>query len=217
MGEEIDISLIENISLESELEEISTELTEICESLYLASVAAVEQCSQEEEEEEYLVIEVGSYVKPRCRNTDLHIELSHEGDITTQHLKTVSRLIAENRKRGKKVIITSNISTGIAACFCISYLVTANQTTTREAVTILQGVRPRAKIPTSALLKIEDPSVTQTSYDESLTSLSQSWLPTLFLLLLLFLFLRTLFHFVGFDRTCMSPVFQYLQLRFWND
>ena len=215
VGEEKDGSLILNVSVESELEESSTELTEICESLYLGSVAAVE--SSQEEEEEYTVIQVGSSVKPRCRNTSLHIELSQEGDITTHHLQSVNKAIAENKERGKKVVITSNINTGIAACFCISYLVTSCQTTTREAVSLLARVRPRAKIPTSALLHIQDPSVSQTSYDQSLTSLSQSWFPTIFFLLLLFLFIRTLFHCVGFDRTCMSPVFQYLQPQFWND
>ena len=184
--EEKDGSLIGNVSLESELEESSTELTEICQSLYLGSVAAVEQWSQEDEEE-YTVITVGSSVKPGSRNTSLHIELSQEGDITTHHLQSVSKAIAENRERGKKVVITSNINTGIAACFCISYLVTSSQTTTREAVSLVQRVRPRAKIPRSALLNIQDPSVTQTSYDESLTSLSQSWFPTIFFLLLLFL------------------------------
>ena len=213
VGEERDNGwLTENDFPESELEESSTELTEICEGLYLASVAGVEQCSKE-----YTVIQVGSNARPGCRNTNLHIELSQEEDITTQHLQSVTKFIAESRKRGKKVVISSNINTGIAACFCISYLVSLNNTNTREAVSLLQRVRPRLKIPTSALLKIQDPAVSKTSYDESLTSLSQSWFPTIFFLLLLFLFLRTLSHYVGFDRTFMSPVFQYLQLRVWNE
>ena len=216
-GEERDGLLMETFCPETEQEEISQELTEICEGVYLASVAAAERCAQEEEEE-YTVIQVGSNAQPRCKNTNLHIELSQEGeDITTHHLQSVSKCIADHRKRGNKVVITSNINTGIAACFCISYLVTVNKTTTREAVSLVQRLRPRAKIPTAALLKIEEPSDPQTSYDDSLTSLSQSWLPTIFFLLLSFLFLRALFHLVGFDRTCLSPVVQFLQLRFWND
>ena len=217
VGEEKECSLKETLSLESELEESSTELTEVYERLYLASLAAVERSRQEEEGENYTVVVVGRNLKPSCRERNLHIELSQEGEITTRHLQTVNKFIAENRARGEKVVISSNINTGIAACFCISYLVTATKTPTREAVSLIQRVRPRAKIPTAALLQIEDHSVSGSSYDESLSSLSQSWFPTIFLLLFLFLLLRTLLHYVGFDRTCWSPVFEYLQLRFWNE
>ena len=76
------------------MEESSTELTEICEGLYLASVAGLELSSQEGE---FTVITVGSDARPGCRNINLHIELSQEGDITTHHLQSVNKVIAETK------------------------------------------------------------------------------------------------------------------------
>lgn len=190
------------------MEESSTDLTEITETLYLASSAAVKNCQRSAE---FSVVEVGDNSEPTFGNTNLHIQLKKEDDITKHHLQSVSNFVQENSRLGRKVVITSNLNTGIAACFCISYLVTNKDLTRRAAVSLVERVRPRASLPRAALLQIEGQAETERSRDQSLTSISQSWLPTVFFLLLLFLLVRTVFFYVGLDRKCVYQMFQILK------
>ena len=189
------------------MEESSTELTEITETLYLVSGVGAENYQGSE----FTIVELGDNLKPRFRNTKLHIHLEHEDDITSHHLQSVVNFIVENTKMGQKVVLTSNLTTGLAACCCISYLVNHQSRTRREAISLVERLRPRVRLSSTVLLKIEDRPENRPSYDSSLTSLSQSWLPTIFFLLLLFLLLRTFFCYVGFDRKCIYQMFLYLK------
>merc|ERR1711974_173706 len=71
---ELDIRLKKT---DSEVEESSTELTEITETLYLVSGVGAENYQGSE----FTIVELGDNLKPRFRNTKLHIHLEHEDDI----------------------------------------------------------------------------------------------------------------------------------------
>ena len=159
-----------------------------------------EQC------EDFLLVTVGH----KTRDGDLHIQLDQEEEITSQHLQSVASFIKESSRRGKKVVISSSLGTGVAAVFCICYLVHHHHHTRREAVTLLERRRPRARLARSALLEVAEEAGSGGSYDQTLSSISQSWLPTIFFLLFLFLLLRTVFSYLGLDRKCIYQVFQYL-------
>ena len=77
----------------------------------------------------------------------------------------------------------------------------------REAVKLIEALRPTLKIKTSDIVKLEEWKESLQKSDNKfgpIVNISQTWLPFIFFGLLLFLVLRTLTGYLGIDRYCLT-------------
>ena len=103
------------------------------------------------------------------------------------------------------VIVTSAGDPGLAISLVIPHLVIQHNMGVGEAARHIERLRPGLALPAPVLVKMEDwwSSRGQQSRMEAINTVSQSWLPLVFLSIFLFLLLRAIFCFAGIDTHCI--------------
>ena len=199
--------LLNDIISDSEKEEISEVISKIVDNIYFCSYKAVKELNLQRENITKVIIVSESQTKTDFEIACDHIQITSEDNISPDNLTNVAEKLNQEVVAGNKVLVTSQINTGVSACLCIPYLVKFRGMQVREAVQLIENMRPTLLLQPAVIVKIEEWAASISNMEnkiKSITSLSQTWLPMIFFLLFMFMLLRTVFGCVGIDSGCVK-------------
>ena len=191
---------------DAEKEEISETFSQVADNIYFCSYKAVKELNLHREKITKVILLSEAPIKLDIEAATDHIQFTSEDDITSDYLTTLAENLNKEVGAGNKIVMTSKINTGVSACLCIPYLVKFRGMQVREAVQLIENMRPTLLLQPAVIVKIEEWATSISNVDnkiKSITSLSQTWLPMIFFLLFLFMLLRTVFCCIGIDSSCI--------------
>merc|ERR1740123_2743516 len=129
-----------------------------------------------------------------------------KGNISSAHTVS-SRKMSEAVKEHGEVMVTSPDDSALAASLMIPLLVTRDMMEVGEAARHLERLRPGLCLPSHVIVKMEEwrsgSRVQRSSMESSINSVSQSWLPLVFISIFVFLVIRAICCFAGIDTKCV--------------
>ena len=132
----------------------------------------------------------------------IQFPLRPDQELNCRDFEDVARKMSEAVKDHGEVIMTSPDDTALAACLMIPLLVTRDMMEVGEAARHLERLRPGLCLPSHVIVKMEEWRSgyrVQRSSRESINSVSQSWLPLVFISIFVFLVIRAICCFAGID------------------
>ena len=139
----------------------------------------------------------------------IHFPLRPEQELTANIFDDVARKMSEAVREHGDVLVTSDGDPALAACLLIPHLVTTDHMEVGEAARHLERLRPGISLPSHIIVKMEEwssGSSSQKTRMETVNSVSQSWLPLVFISIFMFLLLRAILCFAGIDTKCVLRV-----------
>ena len=172
--------------------------------MYFANFKAVQKVT--EQNNKYTVFAIGDLPKQMIRSQVIHFPLRPEQNLSASNFEDVAGKMSEAVREHGDVIVTSDADPALAACLLIPLLVTTDHMEVGEAARHLERLRPGLSLPSHIIVKMEEwrsGSRSQNSRIDSINSVSQSWLPLVFISLFMFLLLRAILCFAGIDTQCV--------------
>ena len=191
---------------DQEKERDSEDITQVTEGLYFANFSAVQKVT--EKTNKYTVFAIGDLSGQMVKSKIIQLPLRPEQELSVSDFEEVARKMSEAVKDHGYVLVTSSDDTALAACLLIPLLVTRDMMEVGEAARHLERLRPGLCLPSHVIIKMEEwrrGSIRsqRSSMESSINSVSQSWLPLVFISIFLFLVLRAIFCFAGIDTHCV--------------
>ena len=176
------------------------------EGLYFANFKAAQKAI-EQNNKKYTVFVVGDLSRQMVTSRVIHFPLRPEQELTPSSFEDLARKMSEAVMEHGDVLVTSDDDPALAACLLIPHLVTTDHMEVGEAARHLERLRPGLSLPSHIIVKMEEwrssRSGSQKTRMETVNSVSQSWLPLVFISLFMFLLLRAIFCFAGIDTQCV--------------
>ena len=133
----------------------------------------------------------------------IQFPLRPDQELNCRDFEDVARKMSEAVKDHGEVIMTSPDDTALAACLMIPLLVTRDMMEVGEAARHLERLRPGLCLPSHVIVKMEEwrsvSRVQRSRMESSINSMSQSWLPLVFISIFVFLVIRAICCFAGID------------------
>ena len=137
----------------------------------------------------------------------IQFPLRPEQELNSGDFEDAARKMSEAVKEHGEVMVTSPDDSALAASLMIPLLVTRDMMEVGEAARHLERLRPGLCLPSHVIVKMEEwrsgSRVQRSSMESSINSVSQSWLPLVFILIFVFLVIRAICCFAGFDTKCV--------------